>query len=365
MKHPEEGGGMIVASIPAYNEEKTIAKVILLAQKYVDKIIVCDDGSSDLTGEIARGLGAAVIQHDRNLGYGAAMKSLFEEARAMEADVMVTLDADGQHNPEDIPKLLKSIQNDEADIVIGSRFLGGADKGIPRYRRVGIKLITKMSNGAIKSKISDAQSGFRAYSKRAIQSLRLQEDGMGVSAEILMKAGRQNLKVREVPIGANYKGIETSTHNPLRHGIAVIAAIFRVIFHEKPLRFLGIPGTILFLLGMTTGLVFYYNYYWASPSRFIPIVFHASVILILIGYLAVFTAACARAEKPLLYLGVPAAVALMIGFMFGFWVLQIFVIEQKIVTNMAVASIALVLIGLFTVSMAITVVRERRRGNRY
>lgn len=354
---------MIVAGIPAYDEEKTIATVVLLAQKHVDKIIVCDDGSSDLTGEIARGLGATVIQHDRNLGYGAAIKSLFEEARAMGADVMVTLDADGQHSPEDIPKLLKPIQNNEADIVIGSRLLGGGGKGMPRYRRIGIKLITKMSNGAVKGKISDAQSGLRAYNKRAVQSLRLQEDGMGVSAEILMKAGGQNLKVREVSIGANYKGVDTSTHNPLRHGIAVIAAILRVIFYERPLRFLGIPGATLFLLGMMLGLIFFYNHYLASPPQFIPIIFHASVALILVGYLAVFTAACARAQKPLLYLGVPAAVALSIGFVFGFWGLQIYVTEQKMPTNMAVASIALILIGLFTVSMAITVVREGRKKN--
>ena len=361
MKHPEEGRAVIVAGIPAFNEEKTIAKVVLLAQRHVDKIIVCDDGSSDLTGEIARGLDATVIQHERNLGYGAAIKSLFEEARAIDADVMVTLDADGQHNPEDIPKLLKPIQKNEADIVIGSRLLGGAGKGIPRYRRIGIKLITKMSNGAIKGKISDAQSGFRAYNKRAVQSLRLHEDGMGISTEILMKAGGHNLKVREVSIGANYKGVETSTHNPLRHGIAVIMAILRVIFYERPLRFLGIPGATLFLAGIVLGLIFYFNYYWASPSRFIPIIFYASVALTLIGYLAVFTAACARAKRPLLYLGVPASASLLIGFVFGSWVLQIFVTEQRILTNMAVASVALILIGLFTVSVGITVIREGRQ----
>lgn len=356
---------MIVAGIPAYNEEKTIAKAILQAQKHVDKVIVCDDGSSDLTGEIAQGLGALLIRHETNLGYGAAIKNLFEKAREIDADVMITLDADGQHDPEDIPRLLVPLQNEGADIVIGSRLLNRSGKEIPRYRRIGIKLITKMSNGALSSKISDAQSGFRAYNRKAMQSLRLQEDGMGVSSEILMKAGGEALKVKEVSIGAEYKGLETSTHNPLKHGMDVVAAILRLIFYRKPLRFLGVPGTILFLLGMMLGLIFYYNYYWASPSQFIPIVFHASVALILIGYLAVFTAACARAEKPLLYLGVPAAVALMTGSMFGFWVLQIFATEQKIVTNMAVASIALVLIGLFTVSMAITVVRERRRGNRY
>jgi len=268
-----EGLNVIVAGIPAYNEEKTIAKVILLAQRHVDKVIVCDDGSTDLTADIAQKMDAVVIQHSKNLGYGAAIQSLFDRARTLEADVMLTLDADGQHNPGDIPKLLKTIQNNEADIVIGSRFLEGTNNEIPRYRRVGIKLITKMSNGTLEGKISDAQSGFRAYNKKAIQTLKLQENGMGISAEILLKAGEQKFKVKEVHIGVSYKGIETSTHNPLRHGLNVIVAILRLILYRKPLYFLGIPGTIFFLAGVVMAIIFYYNYYLIWPPHFIPIVF--------------------------------------------------------------------------------------------
>ena len=350
---------MIVAGIPAYNEEKTIAKVILLAQKHADRVIVCDDGSTDLTGEIAQELGAVMIQHERNLGYGAAIQSLFEKARSLNADVMLTLDADGQHNPEDIPKLLKPIQDDEADIVIGSRFLEGGDKEVPRYRRIGINLITRMSKGAVKGKISDAQSGFRAYNKKAIQNLKLQEKGMGVSAEILMRAGEQNLKVMEAPIGVKYKGVDTSTHNPLRHGMNVVAAIFRVIVYERPLDFLGIPGTVLFLAGVFLSVIFHYEYFMISAPIFIPIVFFSSIALILVGTLLIFTAACARAPKPLLYLGIPGFVSFSVGFLFGIWMLQIYVAEHRIAMSIATASITLILIGMFTVSTAITIIRER------
>ena len=350
---------MIVAGIPAYNEEKTIAKVVLLAQKHVDRVIVCDDGSTDLTAEIAQKLGVVIIRHKKNLGYGVAIQSLFEKAKSMNADVMLTLDADGQHNPEDIPKLLKPIEDDEADIVIGSRFLEGAKNNVPRYRRIGIRVITRMSNGKVEGKVSDAQSGFRAYSKRAIRSLELQENGMGVSAEILMKSGAQNLRVKEVPIGINYKGLETSTHNPLRHGVNVVAAIFRLILFERPLDFLGIPGTILFLVGTALGIIFYY--YYEVHSYFVPIVFFSSIGLILLGVLAIFTAACARAQKPLFYLGVPGAVSFLVGILFGTWMLQIYVAEHRIVTNIAIASMAFILIGLFTVSTAVTIIREQRR----
>jgi glycosyltransferase involved in cell wall biosynthesis len=360
-----EGIDVIVAAIPAYNEEKTIAKVILLAQSHVDKIIVCDDGSADLTADIAQKMDALVIRHSKNLGYGAAIQSLFDKARVLEADIMLTLDADGQHNPEEIPKLLKSIENDDVDIVIGSRFLGETNSEVPRYRRLGIRLITKLSNGSLKGKISDAQSGFRAYNKKAIQSLKLQEKGMGISAEILMKAGRQNLKVSEVPIGTRYKGIQTSTHNPMRHGWNVLSAILKLILYEKPLQFLGIPGTILFLGGLLMGVIFYYNYYLTPERPFIPIYFYLSIVLILAGSLAIFTATCARAQKPLLYLGLPGAACFVIGFWFGEFTIRTYLAEQRVVTNMAVASITFIFLGMFTVSTAINMIRaERKRSGR-
>jgi glycosyltransferase involved in cell wall biosynthesis len=278
---------VIIAGIPAYNEEKTIAKVVLLTQKHVDKVIVCDDGSTDFTGDIAERLGAIVIRNEKNLGYGAAIQSLFEKARALDADVFLTLDGDDQHDPEEIPRMIKELESREADIVIGSRFLSADKNNIPTYRRYGVKLITKMSNGGNGNKVSDAQSGFRAYNKKAIYNLELLENGMGVSAEILMRARDEGLKITEVPATIRYKDLDTSTQNPLRHGLNLIVTILRLVVEERPLVYLGIPGTVLFLSGLVIGFNFYFNY---IAGHFLPNDLFAAAFLILLGSLALMTA---------------------------------------------------------------------------
>lgn len=244
---------MIVAGIPAYNEEKTIARVILLAQRYADMVVVCDDGSQDLTAEIAQRLGAIVIRHEKNIGYGAAVQALFEKAKTLNADLLLTLDADGQHDAKEMPSLLKPILENKADIVIGSRFLG-QDNGMPVYRRFGIKVLTKFTNNRVgQSSVTDGQCGFRAYGRKAIESLTLYGKGMGISAEILMKAKSNGLTVTEVPVKSHYKDLETSTHHPLKHGTSVVMTILRVVVEERPLVFLGIPGIMLLLTGLLFG----------------------------------------------------------------------------------------------------------------
>jgi len=243
-------GYRIVACIPAYNEEHTIAKVVLKTMKYVDEVIVCDDGSTDMTGEIAERLGAMVIRHERNRGYGATIVNLFRRARELGADVMVTLDADGQHNPDDIPRLVKPIIDGEADIVIGSRFLDDESKElVPKYRRVGIKAITSLSKAFSYKELSDAQSGFRAYSKKAIELLKPTEQGMGVSTEILVKAKRLNLKVLEVPVKITYDE-HSSTQNPIRHGLEVVLSTIKHYSMDHPLLFYGLPGFSALLIAV-------------------------------------------------------------------------------------------------------------------
>jgi glycosyltransferase involved in cell wall biosynthesis len=277
---------LIVACIPAYNEEKTIAKVVLLTQKQVDVVVVCDDGSEDLTADIAQRLGATVIRHDENLGYGAAIQRLFRKALEMEADVMVTLDADGQHNPEEIPRLIQPILNGESDVAIGSRFLE-EHNDIPAYRRFGIKLITNLVRS---KKFSDALCGFRAYGKRAIKSLALYEEGMGVSTEILMAAEHRNLTMMEVPVYVRYKGLDTSGHKQhwLKHGASVIMSIFRLVVEERPLFFLGIPGAVFLCAGVAFGSWMLQIY--ASRGYIETNVALASIAFVLIGFFAMFTA---------------------------------------------------------------------------
>jgi glycosyltransferase involved in cell wall biosynthesis len=284
---------LIVAGIPAFNEERMIAKVVLEARKFVDWVIVCDDGSNDLTAEIAERLGADVIRHEKNLGYGAALRSLFEKAQELGADAMVTLDGDGQHNPSEIPMLMEPVLHGKADVAIGSRFLGTLNdsNGVPEFRRLGIRVITKLTGAVLNHGLSDAQSGFRVYGLKALQCLNMHEDGMGVSIEALLEARKQGLTIVEIPAGCNYKGLErTSACGSFRHGTSVIASIIRLVVEDRPLLLLGIPGVL----------------------------------------------------------------SLLIGVFFGVWMLEIYAVEQRIATNIALASIAFILIGFFAVFTAIT-----------
>ena len=239
----------ITIGIPAYNEENNISKIIKKLQKITNKIIVCDDGSSDSTAKIAKEMGVLVIQHKKNLGYGAAIRSIFLKAREEKSEFLITLDSDGQHRIEDIQTILKPLQNKEADLVIGSRFLNNDGKNVPSYRKVGIKILTKLANTSLKQNITDSQSGFRGYGKHVIENVTPSESGMGVSNEILIKANKQGLKIVEVPIIILYDG-DTSTHNPISHGSSVLISTLKFISMEHPLKFYGMPGFVFLSIGL-------------------------------------------------------------------------------------------------------------------
>jgi len=241
-----------VIGIPAYNEGKNIASILLRLKNISEHIIVCDDGSSDLTSEIAKKLGAIVVTHKKNLGYGAAIKTIFLKAQEINADALVTFDADGQHKIEDIDKILVPIKNNKADIVIGSRFLNDKQK-ISKYRKIGIKTITELTNITSGTKITDSQSGFRGYNRKTLENIKLTESGMGVSTEILIKAKKSNFKIIEVPIIVSYEG-ETSTHNSIIHGSSVIISTLKYVAMERPLTFYGIPGLVFLIIGVSFGL---------------------------------------------------------------------------------------------------------------
>ena len=240
----------LVVGIPAFNEEKNIAGIITKLKDVTDKIIVCDDGSSDLTATISEQLGTIVIKHDKNLGYGAAIRSIFLKAKTLDSNTLVTFDADGQHRVEDIQSVIKPINDHVSDVVIGSRFLDDSEKEVPNYRKVGIKVITKITNASIKKQLTDSQSGFRAYSKEVLNEINPSEMGMGISTEILIKAASKNFKISEVPIKITYHG-KTSTHNPVSHGTSVIISTIKYTSIERPLVFYGIPSVIFLLIGLT------------------------------------------------------------------------------------------------------------------
>ena len=236
-----------VIGIPAYNEEKNIASIIMKLKKITDHIIVCNDGSTDMTEEISKELNVTVINHSRNMGYGSAIRSIFLKAKELQADILVTFDADGQHRVVDVQNVTKPIIDDKADIVIGSRFLENKSD-IPEYRKLGIKIITKITNSSLKEKLTDSQSGFRAYSKNVLKNIIPSESGMGVSTEILIKASSAGHKITEVPITIMY-GSDTSTHNPVSHGTSVLFSSIKFTSIEHPLKFYGIPAIIFLGIG--------------------------------------------------------------------------------------------------------------------
>ncbi len=239
----------ITVGIPAYNEEKNIGLIIKNLKQIADTVIVCNDGSSDDTGKIAENLGAIVINHTQNLGYGGAIRSLFFKARELDCDMLVTLDSDGQHRIKDILPVSEPIIKNQADLVVGSRFLEGNQENIPTYRKVGIKIITKLANTSLDESVTDSQSGFRAYAKKVISEITPLEKGMGVSNEILMKSSKKGFKIDEVPIIVSYEG-DTSTQNPISHGASVIMSTLKFISIDHPLKFYGIPGLIFFVIGI-------------------------------------------------------------------------------------------------------------------
>jgi len=276
----------ITVGLPAYNEEKNIAKIIVQLKKVADQIIVCDDGSTDLTSRISESLGAIVIKHPKNLGYGSAIRSIFLKSREINSEVLVTIDADGQHKIEDIEKVVKPVVDGQTDISIGSRFLDKHDNA-PKYRKLGINIITKVTNSSLSEKITDAQSGFRAYNNKVLQSLTPSDSGMGISTEILIKSSNLGFKIAEVPTEIQYEG-DTSTQNSVSHGTEVLMSTLKYISIERPLRFYGIPSFIFFVIGLT--FTFSSIQYYAEVGRLNPNVTLVAVGTLLIGVILAVTA---------------------------------------------------------------------------
>ena len=253
--HTDETKPFIVAGMPMYNEEETIGTVVTMALRYVDAVICIDDGSSDSSARIAEKCGAIVVRHRINRGYGGALKTLFIKAKEINADALVVLDSDGQHETSDIPNLLEPILSGQADFTIGSRFVnGGGGTDMPAYRRLGIKVITAASNLSSDLGIKDTQSGFRAFSRSAIERLRFDAEGMELSLEMLEDAHDKNLTIQEVPTIIRYDVPKGSNFTAVSHGFTVLSWALVSLSQKKPLLVLGIPGLGLLATGAAMGL---------------------------------------------------------------------------------------------------------------
>ncbi|MFC2065826.1 glycosyltransferase family 2 protein [Chloroflexota bacterium] len=247
----ESVSAKIIVAMPAYNEEKYIGSLVLLAQQYAGEVIVVDDGSTDRTAKVAALAGATVIQHGANKGYGATIQSILVQAKKRNPDSLVIIDADSQHNPDEIPSLIKAV-SEGFDLVIGSRKLQ-VSSHIPLLRRFGQKVILFFTNILSKRRLSDTESGFRAFSRKAVAELELKEKGMAVSAETVSAATAKGLRVTEVPISVRYTK-DGSTMNPVRHGLGVLNRVMVMISERRPLLFFGLFGSILILFGIVAGV---------------------------------------------------------------------------------------------------------------
>ncbi|PSQ06894.1 glycosyltransferase family 2 protein [Halobacteriales archaeon QS_5_68_33] len=253
----------VLVGIPAYNEAAAVGDIVRSSREVADAVVVVDDGSDDRTAMRAAEAGAEVVRHEKNSGYGAALGTLFETANERDADHLVVVDADGQHDPAQVPGLVATQRASNAEIVIGSRFIGSSQSDTPLYRRIGLAVINTLVGASLRfgysvQRIRDTQSGFRAYDADAIELLAERadlSDGMDASVDILFQAAQEGHEFVEAPVDVTYDvADEANTHNPVVHGAVLVRNVAGRVLSERPGRSLGGPGVICLGLGVTLGL---------------------------------------------------------------------------------------------------------------
>jgi len=278
----------VLAAMPAFNEEKFIAKTILVAQQFVDCVLVVDDGSTDTTVEISKKMGALVIRHQKNSGYGAALRTIFEKAKELDIDALVIFDSDGQHDPKDIQTLLDRLGKGDVDVIIGSRFVHQNHQKIPGYRIFGMKILDHATKIAGAKNTTDSQSGFRAYNKKAVKAIHISKEGMSAGSEILIQIAENKLKVAEIPINVRYDIEETSSQNPIKHGLLVLYNIIGLISYRRPLPAFGIPGFVFVIIGFFFGSWAITEYYATTTFPFVLSMI--SGVFVMMGLLLIIAA---------------------------------------------------------------------------
>ena len=215
----------IIVIIPAFNEQAAIGSVVQKSLQYADDVLVVDDGSSDATCEIARKAGASILSHPTNFGKGVSLSDAFSRVEGY--DVVVTIDGDGQHNPDEIPDLIKPVIENKADFVNGSRYINGFEENTPAYRRVGQRVLDIATNITAGTSVTDSQSGFRAFKGETISCYKFRDPGFGIESEMIADAAENNLRILEVPITVKYDVENSSTKGPVTHGVGVLLKIVK------------------------------------------------------------------------------------------------------------------------------------------
>lgn len=244
----------VFAVIPAYNEDVAIGSVVLGAYQYVDHVIVVDDCSHDGTAKMAELAGAQVIRLPKNGGKAKALLVGLREAEKSGCHVAVMLDGDGQHRSEDIANVVRPVLNGEADLVIGSRFLG-EEKDIPGYRILGQKVINSLSNYGAKVEFTDTQSGLRALSCRALKNLNFSSDGYNIESDMITHFNDKGLSIMEVPISVRYDVPNGHKKGAVSMGMGLLGNVISVIGYKRPLLMFGVPGVTILLMGFILGIM--------------------------------------------------------------------------------------------------------------
>jgi glycosyltransferase involved in cell wall biosynthesis len=241
----------ITVVIPAYNETRFIGSTVLKARAYADTVIVVDDGSSDNTAEVAEAAGAVLVRHNCNLGKGAALNTGFCKARELGAQVVVTLDADGQHLAEELPQVVKPVLAGEADVVIGSRYIS-PHSDVPRHRIWGHWFFNQLIRVGSGVSVTDSQSGYRAFSSAALEAITFNSNGFSVESEMQFIAHEKGLRLMEVPITILYT--DKPKRSVIKHGLFVLGGVLKLVGQYRPLFFFGLPGVIIMLSAFSCGI---------------------------------------------------------------------------------------------------------------
>lgn len=286
----------VVAVIPAYNEERFIGSVVLTTAQYVDTVLIVDDGSTDATAFVAAAAGAKVISLEKNLGKGAALKRGIQVAiQEFNAQAIVLMDGDGQHQAKEIQQVVRPVLDGTADLVVGSRFLE-IHSDIPWWRQVGQHGLTWITNSASGVHVTDSQSGFRALSPQTAHLLAFHGDGFSVESEMQFVAKEHSLRVQEVPISCVYQ--EPSKRNPFIHGLQVLEGILRLIEQTRPLLFFSVIALLALIAAVFTGNSLIHSF--RATQQLAVEYALITVVLIVFGTISLFTGIVLHAIRSLL-----------------------------------------------------------------
>jgi glycosyltransferase involved in cell wall biosynthesis len=282
----DKGKKRSLALIPCFNEEMTIASMVMKSKKYVDDVLVINDGSSDETASFAKNAGALVLTHDKNLGKTQAIKSGFHYALDHGYEYVITIDGDGQHNPKEIPFLLKDLQQNNYDVTIGFRY--GELTEMPWWRKIGKRVLDYATSLGHAGGVMDSQSGFRGFNRKALQAITpaLNGKSFSVESEQLIRSHDAGLKMGKTRVSCKYTNLNTSTKNSVSHGLSVLSYVIWLIAEKRPLYFITIPGFLMVMFGFILG-IFTFQIYNRTHVFPIPLAILVSIFAI-IGVLAMF-----------------------------------------------------------------------------